>query len=228
MAESTKEEIAKAAKEKAEQVKKTASEAADKIKNMSADEAKELAKEKAEQAKKATQEALNKAKNMSADEAKELAKEKLEKMKALDNSSKIKYGGIAIAALIGIYFIFGGSSYDEEFIKSKINAPRDSEIISFNIINEENGEFMGIKGTQLALDVNFKYTGKEYLCGFEKQNILNGWDGYTFTSKTKEGCLNSRRKGRNFKVESEPGEEFSQPRTISFEKSQYALWKDKH
>jgi ElaB/YqjD/DUF883 family membrane-anchored ribosome-binding protein len=187
-----------------------------------------VAKEKAEQAKKAAQEALDKAKNMSADEVKELAKEKLEKMKRLDNSSKMKYGGIAAAALLGIYLVFGGSSYDEEFIKAQISVPSNSEILSYEIVSEESIEAFGQKGMQLALDVTYKYNGTKYVCGFEEKDY-SGWSKYTIESNTKEGCTKAdTATRRNFKLKREPGNEFSEGRTVLFGKADIARWEKKH
>jgi len=169
MAELTKEKLEQAAKEKAELAKKIATEAAEKVKNMSADDAKELAKEKAEEATKAAKaakEAAEKLKNMSADDAKKLAQEKLDSMKSLDNSSKMKYGGIALLVILVLTFIFSGSSYDEEFIKSQV-AKKGMVVTNFDIEGEEDIEFMGRKGKSLVLSITYKAEAGKVLCQYD-------------------------------------------------------------
>ena len=165
MAENTKEELEKMAKEKAEAAKKAASEAAEKLKNISADEAKEIAKEKASQAKKAAAEAAEKLKNMSADEAKELAKEKLESMKSLDNSAKLKYGGIAILVLLVVVYLFSGSS-NADFLKDRV-AKKGMIISDFNIESEDDIEVFGNKGTQAVITVTYKAEEGKVLCRYD-------------------------------------------------------------
>jgi len=168
MAENTKEELEKMAKEKAEAAKKAASKAAEKLKNISADEAKEIAKEKASQAKKAAAEAAEKLKNMSADEAKELAKEKLESMKSLDNSAKLKYGGIAILVLLVVVYLFSGSSgsSNEDFLKDRV-AKKGMIISDFNIESEDDIEVFGHKGTQAVITVTYKAEEGKVLCQYD-------------------------------------------------------------
>ena len=240
MAELTKEELEKVAKEKAEQAKKIASEAVDKVKNISADDAKELAKEKAEEATKAAKEAAEKLKNMSADDAKKLAQEKLESMKSLDNSAKLKYGGIALVVILLLSFVFGGSSYPEEFIKAKLKA-KSLEVVSFNIESEEEFELMGLKGVKLVVEATYKTV--DFTCERERGNEKGAertmrigrpdlfsyktWDKETKYTKTEKECMKEYSNIRNQKVTAKPGAEVTEIRTITFGKEDIIRWEAK-
>lgn len=231
MAENTKEELEKLAKEKAEAAKKMADEAADKVKNMSADDAKELAKEKAEEATKAAKEAAEKLKNMSADDAKKMAQEKMESVKSLDNTSKMKYGGIALLVVLVLMFVFSGSSYPDGFIKGKV-AKKDMVVADFSIQSEEEIEVFGHKGISLVLNVTYEAPEGKVLCQYdflrkktwtsaekmEKERIT--------TVKTEKECLNLRYSNggvSNQKVISS----VEKIRTITFGKEDIIRWKAK-
>lgn len=231
MSQDKQEELSESAKEKAEVVKKAAEAALNKAKNMSADEAKELAKEKAEQAKKAATEATEKLKNMSSEDAKKLASEKIESIKSLDSSVIAKLGGVALLALLLIVFIFNRTSYSDEFIKSRIKVPSGSELISFDIVSEDELEFMGHKGIEMVLNVTYKSTSDKFKCSFDRNE-----KSYTFSSKTEEGCFKAQNKkdwsgfhkSSNHQVVSAPKAEFSEVKTITFDKTQLAKWEAKH
>ena len=228
MAENSKEELEKLAKEKAEQAKKAANEAVDKIKDISADDAKEFAKEKADQAKQAAQEAAENLKNMSADDAKKMAQEKIESMKSLDNAAKMKYGGIALLVVLVLMFIFSGSSYPDEFILPKVS--KDGMVATdFSVENEEEIEVFGHKGIQLVLNVTYEAKDGRVLCQYDF--LRRGKD------EVEEDQLDALWDEKQCKNLSYRNGEVQNPhvvssaevvRTITFGKTKFAKWKAKH
>ena len=228
MAENSKEELEKLAKEKAEQAKKAANEAVDKIKDISADDAKEFAKEKADQAKQAAQEAAENLKNMSADDAKKMAQEKIESMKSLDNAAKMKYGGIALLVVLVLMFIFSGSSYPDEFILPKVS--KDGMVATdFSVENEEEIEVFGHKGIQLVLNVTYEAKDGRVLCQYDflrrgKDEVEEDQLDVLWNEKQCENLSYRNGKVTNAHVVSSA----KAIRTITFGKTEFAKWKAKH
>lgn len=194
------------------------------------EELEKMAKEKAEAAKKAAAEAADKLKNMSADEAKEMAKEKLESMKSLDNSAKLKYGGIALLVLFVVYFIFSGSSYNEEFLKDKLSIKNTT--VSFDVESEEEIEFLGHKGTKLVLDVTYEPQEGKVLCQYDflrkKKYMPDEMEKDSITAlDTEEECVKLRYS--NGKVTNQKViPSLNKIITITFGKEDVARWEKRH